>query len=313
LAMGVMTESLFGINFRDRDTFSKVSDSFTNILESFTQVHAPVKNILVEKSTNENKKQNKFQDSLDYLNQKIFTLMDHIKKTNPEKPNLISHLLKAKDPDSGEIGLPEKQIRDEIMIFLFAAHDTTSTALTWSLAYLATNPEIQAKLQKELDAVLEGGRLLTGDDLPKLEYAEKIFKEILRIRPSVWALSRLTNEEYKIGEYVIPNGSVIFMSQYAMHNSPKYYIDPDIFNPERWTKEFLFKLPRFAYFPFGGGIRSCIGETFAVQEGILALATIFQKWKIVPTTEGISFEPKALGGFTKPKYPIKVIVKTRNN
>ena len=311
LAMGVMTESLFGINFRDRDTFSKVGDSFTNILESFTQVHEPVKNILVEESTNENKKQNKFQDSLDYLNQKIYTLMDHIKKTNPEKPNLISHLIKAKDPDSGEIGLPEKQIRDEIMIFLFAAHDTTSTALTWSLAYLATNQEIQDKLQKELDSVLEGGRVPTGDDLPKLEYAEKIFKETLRIRPSVWALSRLTNEEYKIGEYVIPNSSVIFMSQYAMHNSPKYYINPDIFNPERWTKEFLFKLPRFAYFPFGGGIRSCIGETFAVQEGILALATIFQKWKIVPTTEGISFEPKALGGFTKPKYPINVIVKNR--
>ena len=311
LAMGVMTESLFGINFRDRDTFSKVSDSFTNILESFTQVHEPVKNILVEESTNENKKQNKFQDSLDYLNQKIYTLMDHIKKTNPEKPNLISHLIKAKDPDSGEIGLPEKQIRDEILIFLFAAHDTTSTALTWSLAYLATNQEIQDKLQKELDSVLEGGRVPTGDDLPKLEYAEKIFKETLRIRPSVWALSRLTNEEYKIGEYVIPNNSVIFMSQYAMHNSPKYYINPDIFNPERWTKEFLFKLPRFAYFPFGGGIRSCIGETFAVQEGILALATIFQKWKIVPTTEGISFEPKALGGFTKPKYPINVIVKSR--
>ena len=311
LAMGVMTESLFGINFRDRDTFSKVSDSFTNILESFTQVHEPVKNILVEESTNENKKQNKFQDSLDYLNQKIYTLMDHIKKTNPEKPNLISHLIKAKDPDSGEIGLPEKQIRDEILIFLFAAHDTTSTALTWSLAYLATNQEIQDKLQKELDSVLEGGRLPTGDDLPKLEYAEKIFKETLRIRPSVWALSRLTNEEYKIGEYVIPNSSVIFMSQYAMHNSPKYYINPDIFNPERWTKEFLFKLPRFAYFPFGGGIRSCIGETFAVQEGILALAAIFQKWKIVPTKEGISFEPKALGGFTKPKYPINVIVKSR--
>ena len=311
LAMGVMTESLFGINFRDRDTFSKVSDSFTNILESFTQVHEPVKNILVEESTNENKKQNKFQDSLDYLNQKIYTLMDHIKKTNPEKPNLISHLIKAKDPDSGEIGLPEKQIRDEIMIFLFAAHDTTSTALTWSLAYLATNQEIQDKLQKELDSVLKGGRLPTGDDLPKLEYAEKIFKETLRIRPSVWALSRLTNEEYKIGEYVIPNSSVIFMSQYAMHNSPKYYVDPDKFIPERWTKEFLFKLPRFAYFPFGGGIRSCIGETFAVQEGILALATIFQKWKIVPTTEGISFEPKALGGFTKPKYPINVIVKSR--
>lgn len=316
LAMGVMTESLFGINFRDRDTFSKVSDSFTNILESFTQVHQPIENILVENPTNtdeDNKKQkNKFQDSLDYLNQKIYTLMDHIKKTNPEKPNLISHLMKAKDPDSGDVGLPEKQIRDEIMIFLFAAHDTTSTALTWSLAYLATNQMIQDKLQKELDSVLEGGRLPTGDDLPKLEYAEKIFKETLRIRPSVWALSRLTNEEYTMGEYVIPSNSVIFMSQYAMHNSPKYYIDPDKFIPERWTKEFLFKLPRFAYFPFGGGIRSCIGETFAVQEGILALATIFQKWKIRAREEvGISFEPKRLGGFTKPKYPINVIVNSR--
>lgn len=312
LAMGVMTESLFGINFRDRDTFSKVSDSFTNILESFTQVHEPVENILVDKSTNAAiKKPDKFQDSVDYLNQKIYTLVDHIKKTNPEKPNLISHLMKAKDPDSGEVGLPEKQIRDEIMIFLFAAHDTTSTALTWSLAYLATNQEIQDKLQKELDTVL-GNREATGDDLPKLGYAEKIFKETLRIRPSVWALSRLTSEDYKVGEYVIPSNSVIFMSQYAMHNSPKYYADPDSFVPERWTKEFLFKLPRFAYFPFGGGIRSCIGETFAVQEGILALATIFQRWKILPKEEeGISFEPKRLGGFTKPKYPINVIVKSR--
>ena len=104
------------------------------------------------------------------------------------------------------------------MIFLFAAHDTTSTALTWSLAYLATNQEIQDKLQKELDSDNEG-IVPTGDDLPKLEYVEKIFKETLRIRPSVWTLSRLTNEEYKIGEYVIPNSSVIFMSQYAMHNS----------------------------------------------------------------------------------------------
>jgi cytochrome P450 len=315
LAMGVMIESLFGINFRDRDTFSKVSDSFTNILESFTQVHEPIENILVENSTNtyeDNKKQkNKFQDSLDYLNQKIYTLMDHIKKTNPEKPNLISHLMKAKDPDSGKVGLPEKQIRDEIMIFLFAAHDTTSTALTWSLAYLATNLEIQDKLQKELDSVLEGGRLPTGDDLPKLEYTEKIFKETLRIRPSVWSLSRLTNEVYTMGEYVIPSNSVIFMSQYAMHNSPKYYVDPDKFIPERWTKEFLFKLPRFAYFPFGGGIRSCIGETFAVQEGVLALATIFQRWNIRLTEKGISFEPKRVGGFTKPKYPINVIVKSR--
>jgi cytochrome P450 len=132
--------------------------------------------------------------------------------------------------------------------------------------------------------VLEG-RVPDGEDLSKLEYTEKIFKETLRIRPSVWALSRLTNEEYKIGKYVIPSDSVIFISQYAMHNSPKYYSDPDKFKPDRWTKESLFELPRFAYFPFGGGVRSCIGETFAVQEGIRALANIFQRWKILPQVE----------------------------
>ena len=185
LAMGVMTESLFGINFRDRDTFSKVSDAFINILEILThQVHEPVENILVKESTTNDEKQNNFQDFLDYLNQNIYTLMDYIKMTNPEKPNLITHLIKAKDPNSGEVGLPTQQIRDETMIFLFAGHDTTSTALTWSLAYLATKQEIQDKLQKELDSVL-GGRVPTGDDLPKLEYTEKIFKETLRIRPSV--------------------------------------------------------------------------------------------------------------------------------
>jgi cytochrome P450 len=313
LAMGVMSESLFGINYRDRETFTKVSDAFTNILESFTPIHEPVENILSDKTINtDNKKHNKFQESLGFLNQKIYTLMDHIKKTNPEKTNLISHLMKAKDPESGDIGLPEQQIRDEIMIFLFAAHDTTSTALTWSLAYLATHPKIQATLQKELDSVI-GRRLPTADDISKLEYTEKIFRETLRIRPSVWALSRLTNEEYKMGEYLIPRNSVIFMSQYAMHNSPKYYANPDKFIPERWTKEFLFKLPRFAYFPFGGGIRSCIGETFAVQEGVLALATIFQRWTLLLTEKGISFEPKRLGGFTKPKYPINIIVKSRNS
>ncbi len=310
LAMGVMTESLFGINFRDRDTFTKVSDAFTNILESITQIHEPVENILDSESQIESQKQKqkKFRDSLDYLNQKIYNLVEHIKNTNPERPNLISHLLNAKDPDSDNIGLPEQQIKDETMIFLFAAHDTTSTALTWSLAFLAVNQKIQDKLHQELDSVLQE-RLPNGEDLSKLEYTDKIFKEVLRIRPSVWALSRLTNEDYKIGPYVIPSNSVIFMSQYAMHNSSKYYKDPDRFDPDRWTKEFLFKLPRFAYFPFGGGIRSCIGETFAVQEGVLALATIFQKWNVMPTEKSISLEPKRLGGFTKPKHPIKLILK----
>ena len=308
LALSVVTESLFGINFRDRETYSKVSGAFTNILENFTQVHEPVKNLLDEGSNSLG--QDKFQDSINLLNQKIYSLMEHIKKTAPEKPNLISHLMKAKDPDTGGVGLPENQIRDEIMVLAFAGHDTTSAALAWSLAYLAIYPEIQKKLQNEIDSVLNG-RTPAAEDIPKLEYAERIFKETLRIRPSVWALSRLTNEEYQIGKFVIPSNSVVFMSQYAMHNSTKYYTDPEKFNPDRWTKEFLFKLPRFAYFPFGGGIRSCIGETFATYEGILALTTIFQRWNILPTENGISFEPKSLGGFTKPKFPIQLMVKRR--
>ena len=172
-----------------------------------------------------------------------------------------------------------------------AGHETTANALTWTLYLLSQNPTVEDKIYEELCSVLgntdkEGSsnsgdakRIPTVEDVPKLEYTEKVFRESMRLYPPAWGTGRQAIKDYKVSKYVLPAGSVIFMSQYVMHRNPRYYSDPDIFYPDRWSKEKMLQLPRFSYFPFGGGIRGCVGESFAWMEGILLLAIICHRWK----------------------------------
>ena len=185
------------------------------------------------------------------------------------------------------------QLRDEVMTIFLAGHETTANALTWTFYLLSQNPTVGDKLYEELCSVLgDGGdddkesscsankRTPTIDDVPKLEYTEKVFRESMRLYPPAWTIGRQVINDYKIYKYVLPAGSVILMSQYVMHHDPRYFPDPDLFYPDRWTKEFKLHLPRFSYFPFGGGIRGCVGEPFAWMEGILLLATIHHRWRM---------------------------------
>jgi cytochrome P450 len=123
-------------------------------------------------------------------------------------------------------------------------------------------------------------RLPTIADVPRLEYTEKVFRESMRLFPPAWTLGRQAIADYVVDKYVMHRGSIVLMSQYVMHRNPRYFSNPDTFDPDRWTREFKFTLPRFSYFPFGGGIRGCIGEAFAWMEGILVLATICRKWRM---------------------------------
>ncbi|MFL6322739.1 MAG: cytochrome P450 [Nitrososphaeraceae archaeon] len=198
--------------------------------------------------------------------------------------------------------MSDKQVRDEVMTIFIAGHETTANALTWTFYLLSQHPDIEEKLHNEIDSVLgdndgkNGGsvsnhdntvsssRIPTADDVPKLQYTEKVLRESMRLYPPVWTMGRYVETDYHAGEYTIPAGSSILMSQYVMHHDPRYYEAPEQFNPDRWTAEFKTKLPRFSYFPFGGGIRGCIGEPFAWMEGVLVIATIAQKWsmRLVP-------------------------------
>jgi cytochrome P450 len=200
--------------------------------------------------------------------------------------DLLHELIDAQDPDAGIEPMSDTQLRDEVMTIFLAGHETTANALTWTFYLLSENPEVEHKLYGELRSVLgandNASRSPTVEDIPKLEYTEKVFRESMRLYPPAWTLGRQALTDYATidNNYVIPKGSIILMSQYVMHHNPRYFSNAEEFDPDRWTKDFKSNLPRFSYFPFGGGIRGCVGEPFAWIEGILVLATICRKWKM---------------------------------
>ena len=205
--------------------------------------------------------------------------------------------------------MSDLQLRDQIITFLIAGHETTANALTWTFYLLVQNPNVEEKLYQEIKSVLKDKKVPYFDDLSKLKYTEKVFRESMRVYPPVWTMGRFVQEPYTIGEYTIPTGSTILMSQYVMHHNSMYYTDPLIFNPDRWTDEFKRNLPRFAYFPFGGGIRGCIGESFAWQEGILLLSTILKYWKMeLAPNQSVKLDP---GITLNPKKGIKMKIRKR--
>ena len=195
--------------------------------------------------------------------------------------DLLLTLLQAQDEEAGIGRMTDEQLRDEVMTIFLAGHETTANALTWTYYLLSENPLIETRLQEELYSIFGNSRTpITVDDVPKLQYTEKVLTESMRLFPPAWALGRQAIDDYKVGGYSVPKGSIILMSQYVMHRDPRYFPEPDRFYPDRWTEEFRKQLPRFSYFPFGGGIRGCIGEPFAWLEGILLIATICRQWRL---------------------------------
>ncbi|MGC2483908.1 MAG: cytochrome P450 [Nitrososphaeraceae archaeon] len=216
-----------------------------------------------------------------------------------QESNIADHVGHNDVPSTSNEKMSDKQVRDEVMTIFIAGHETTSNALTWTFYLLSQYPDVERKLHDELELVLgnnssnnAGNRIPTADDIPKLQYTERVLRESMRLYPPVWTMGRYVENDYSVGEYTIPAGSSILMSQYVMHHDPRYYKKPEEFNPNRWTDDFNAHLPRFSYFPFGGGIRGCIGESFAWMEGILIIATIAQEWSMrLAPSQRIKLDP----------------------
>jgi cytochrome P450 len=197
--------------------------------------------------------------------------------SSPEGGDLVSMLLAARDPENpSEPGMSDQQIRDEAMTIFLAGHETTANAMAWTWHLLGTNPAVEEKLHAELDDVL-GGRTPGVEDVPKLEYARAVIAESMRLYPPAWTMGRRVIERHVIDGHVIEPGALVIVSQWIAHRDPRWWLAPDRFNPDRWTAR--FERPKYAYFPFGGGSRICIGESFAWTEMILLLATIAQRWR----------------------------------
>jgi cytochrome P450 len=190
---------------------------------------------------------------------------------------LLTLLLTARDDDGNSMS--DQQLRDEVITLLLAGHETTALNLSWTSYLLALHPEVEEKLHAELHVVL-GGRLPSAADLPKLQYTDRVIRESLRLYPPAWRVLRRTEEPFVVGNYVLPVGSNIVLSQWVTQRDPRWFSEPERFHPDRWSEETAAKLPRFAYFPFGGGPRVCIGAGFAMMEAVLLLATIAQRFRV---------------------------------
>ncbi len=220
-----------------------------------------------------------FNKGRKYLDAKMYEMIKERRASGEDQGDLLSMLIQALDEEGDHTGMSDAQVHDEVLTFFLAGHETTALALTWTWYLLSQHPEVEAKLHAELDSVL-GGRLPTIEDLPRLPYTEMVFAEAMRLYPPAYATSRWTVTETKLGDYTLPPQSLVLISPYVMHRDPRYFPDPEKFDPERWTPEKKAKLPKLAYFPFGAGARLCIGEPFAWMEGELILATLAQRWQM---------------------------------
>jgi cytochrome P450 len=212
-----------------------------------------------------------------HLDETVYHIIEQRRAVDRDSGDLLSMLMRVRDEDGTR--MTDRQLRDEVLTFLLAGHETTALALSWTWHLLAQHPEAEQKLRSELDRVL-GGRTPEFSDLAALSYTDSVIKESMRLYPPAWSLARTVVSEIKVRGYKIPAGSNIVMSQWILHRDPRYFSDAEKFVPERWLDERSRKLPRFAYFPFGGGSRQCIGAAFATMEANLLLAAIAQRFRL---------------------------------
>jgi enediyne biosynthesis protein E7 len=220
-----------------------------------------------------------FRSALKTMDQIVERLIEERRSRTTQPRDLLTMLFDAKN-DEG-ISLTPRQLRDEIVTIIIAGHETTASSLAWSWIMLQQHPEVEQRLHREIDAVL-GGRLPEAADLPVLKVAELIFQETIRLYPPVWFMMRSALEETMVGDINIPKGGTVLVSPYTTHRHPKFWSRPDEFDPDRFAPERAVGRHRFAHFPFAGGRHFCLGQTFAMMEAQLILATVAQRWRVIP-------------------------------
>ncbi len=236
----------------------------------------------------------------------LYRIIAERRASGHDAGDLLSMLLAAQDEDGSK--MTDKQLRDETITLFLAGHETTASTLSWTWWLLAQNPAVEKKLHAELDSVL-GGRPPSFEDLSKLSYTGHVITESLRLYPAAWGMARLVVEDHEVAGYPVTKGMGVAMAQWVVHRDPRWYDAPEKFQPERWEGDLLKRLPRFAYFPFGGGPRQCIGNSFALMEAALLLATIAQKFRL----RLVADHPVVpLASITlRPRHGVRVLLESR--
>src|SRR5438105_127991 len=235
----------------------------------------------------------------------LYRIIAERRASGRDTGDLLSMLLRAQDEDGSR--MTDKQLRDETITLCLAGHETTASSLSWTWWLLAQNPVGEARLHAELDQVL-GGRTPSLEDFPRLRYTANVITESMRLYPPAWGLARVAIEDHELGGYPVKKGMGVAMAQWVIHRDPRWYDAPEEFRPERWEGDFIKKIPRFAYFPFGGGPRLCIGNNFALMEATLILATVAQKYRLrlVPNHPVVPLASITL----RPRHGVRVLLES---
>jgi cytochrome P450 len=274
LTLEIVARTLFGASLKTAD-FEEVSAAVAVITERFTGRGGVFFQVPQRVPTPGNLR---FRQALRTLDGIIYGIIQERRASEAgSRDDLLSILLAARD-EAGD-RMSDEQLRDEVMTVFLAGHETTANALSWTWCLLAEHPEVEAKLHEELDETL-AGRTPTVEDLLRLHYTDMVVRESLRLYPPAWAFGREAVGDCEIGGYYVPAGTQLIMSQWVTHRDPRYYENPMEFRPERWAEGLADRLPRYAYFSFGGGPRLCIGQSFAKMEAVLLLATIAQQFRL---------------------------------
>ncbi len=226
----------------------------------------------------------KRQEELDKI---VYRIINDRREKGGSHDDLLDMLLESRYEDTGE-GMNDKQLRDEILILFVAGHDTTALSVGWTLFLLAQHPEVLTAVQTELEVL--GDRDVTLDDLPNLDLTDRVIKESMRLYPPAWMVDRVATQDVDLGGHSIKEGDNVLASIYAVHRHPDYWQNPDSFDPDRWLPN-APKRPAFAYLPFGGGPRLCIGNHFATMEMHIALAQFLRRFTVKPITTDIELKP----------------------
>jgi cytochrome P450 len=303
LTMTIAGRTLLGIDVSDR--FREVSHHLETVMYDFLARFGAAIRLPQWLPTPRNLR---LRHAIGRLDRILQQLIEERRAAGAVGGDFLSLLLHARDEEDG-LGISDRQIRDEIMTMFLAGHETTANALSWTWYLLARHPEIQQRVQDEARRVL-GDRRLVAADVSKLTFCELVIRESMRLYPPAYVVGRRPMEDVTIGNYFIPAGTNVLMSQWVVHRDERWFSDPLQFNPDRWASGLASRLPKYAYFPFGGGPRVCIGNTFAMFEAPLVLALMARRMTLELVTRGpICIQPAVT---LRPGQAIEMRLKERS-
>ena len=303
LTLAVVAETLFGSEV-DAEAHD-IAESLTVIIENFNRMLLPFWRLVRRLPTAANRRLREAHQNLDAI---IYRLISQRRQEGRDHGDLLSMLLAAEDAENPQKRLTDTEVRDQAMTLFLAGHETTANAMAWTWHLLTRHESVRTKMKAEIDAVLGAERLPGLEDAARLPYTTAVFSESMRLFPPVWVVGRRALEDVTIGDYEVPRRTIVITSQYILHRDERFWPNALEFRPERWLDESAQAArPKFAYFPFGGGGRVCIGEAFAWTEGVLMLAVMARRWRFeaVPG-QAVELNPTVT---LRPKHGLKMVVR----